>query len=721
MANTPDMSTQPACGNPVEKQLSDLSVASSLVASLRPALANFKNEDVREALTNLERQCQVDGGLSEHTLWGLFAQLCQAAAREDAVECMRAFLPHLPLDEPLQNTLLGACFCDHAEEVAREFRSFGITDPKLRFESARFCFAMSPTSLSKYIKNFDLTGQFDRNKLIMDGLVDFPEGMHDAFPSEVALLLKDETFLKHVVKRAASEPLVPLWSLLRIKVELETDMHPAPEAAVLRVCQDLCERWRSEFEKARGFSLIYRLIESSVPPTTAIISSAKKLDPAQLRVVLPHITGQQSTFSAALLGLVVGAVGGFEVTSRHVRNLKLFMAQSPWMIDATTFKEYSARSAASPAAGSQFLLGLKGTAYGLIFRSRGDTKVHESPFFEAIVNSIYRPKHLQWAKIKTRIERTPERAVLALDSTGKEIDSFSVLCMSKLNRNVQSPDIKAQPSQALRKMTSSSDMEILRKACEVVRRLVPPGITTELLHSVGATGICGAQLDNGNPTLGEHIILSSLFRIATAFAAAPVVPNSVEEIEDRAPGASSIDSVGTDVRVLSSARKIMNTVLQPHGLKWRVIYSVPHARDEAYLARDAMGLSSARDRQSWRDPKYHQILHFDLETASLLGVTQIHLFNYARDERGMLIRPNPTDSLGRDFDPRDVAHAMLELPRVISDELGLEPFLPEQTEFHLLTNREWLKPALEALVGETMELEVRLTKNLSSYLPRRLK
>lgn len=129
----------------------------------------------------------------------------------------------------------------------------------------------------------------------------------------------------------------------------------------------------------------------------------------------------------------------------------------------------------------------------------------------------------------------------------------------------------------------------------------------------------------------------------------------------------------------------------------------------AYFGRAGAGLCSANDSWSWNSPTFLQMIMLDTAKNVIVGNIQLHLFTNRAGQPAIMARLNPTSKFLMQA-PRDqLAAEMLRVVRKFASDNGLTPYLPEQTYWHQLTNRDSFAPALRKYYGKTERASVKIT------------
>jgi hypothetical protein len=130
----------------------------------------------------------------------------------------------------------------------------------------------------------------------------------------------------------------------------------------------------------------------------------------------------------------------------------------------------------------------------------------------------------------------------------------------------------------------------------------------------------------------------------------------------------------------------------------------------SYFGRAGAGLCTAQENWSWNQPTFLQMVMVDSVRGLVVGNIQLHLFKNERDENAVLARLNPTSSFLTVVSPATLAHEMLRTVQTFADENGLIPYLPVQTGWHELTNRDSFAPHLQRYAESQERASVRLTE-----------
>jgi len=698
---------------PLGSTLPVLDELATWLGRLGSEVAELNQTNVSDVFEQIQHRISQCDTTTPELLRECFSRLCAAAASNSTTNCLERFLPLIPLDRSLQHVLFKSCFV-RRPSLARDFLSLAIKDPDTRYQAALACMEISPRVFAKYASNFDLPPNTDRTELIATGLLATPDGTYKHFPEEVASLMGDAHSFRRILRAALEDHPTSLWDLLQLRSELMGGSNLTSQESILGACKSLCREFYSSDPDLRYLNLIQQIAEAGVPPTASVALFTRNLSREELSVVLPSIANQSIPFSEAQLQLVAETRSAVPLTSEYLSGLRRFMTLAPWHLHPSTFKAYQSYRAQTGGSASNFFFSLRRASLDLVLAGPGDHPVRNSQFFEAIVNSVFRTKSARWAYVEDLAVCAPQRNLftsLERVQIGGKID---LICSSRIKPGARSHLLLLESVSPLDAILKTDELSRLAMACKQADRCVPPGVIQGFLQCAGLAHGTVEDLLTATPTLGKQIALASLLKISSLYAAP-----SISDCADVKPENSRRARPPQDaITLLSHAQKDIRGILKRSAVQWQAVYSLPHASSEAYLARDAMGLCSGGDQVSWENPNYHQILHFDLESASIIGVTQLHAFEHEKGMRGVLIRPNPSDFLGRVYDSRDVAAAVLRPAIQFLSNENVDLFLPEQTESHLLTNREWLVPALEAFSGRPIHHPIVLTEKLTSSTAR---
>lgn len=129
----------------------------------------------------------------------------------------------------------------------------------------------------------------------------------------------------------------------------------------------------------------------------------------------------------------------------------------------------------------------------------------------------------------------------------------------------------------------------------------------------------------------------------------------------------------------------------------------------AYFGRAGAGLCTSQENWSWNNPNFLQMIMVDRVKNIIVGNIQLHLFKNRNGEASILARINPTSTFLAATDHKTLAAEMTRVVREFAAQNGLQPYLPEQTRWHELTNRDGFSPALKRYYGEGENTSVQLT------------
>ncbi|MCO6429623.1 MAG: hypothetical protein J5J00_02095 [Deltaproteobacteria bacterium] len=121
----------------------------------------------------------------------------------------------------------------------------------------------------------------------------------------------------------------------------------------------------------------------------------------------------------------------------------------------------------------------------------------------------------------------------------------------------------------------------------------------------------------------------------------------------------------------------------------------------SYFGRAGAGLCTAEDNWSWRSPTFLQMMMIDKDKHKIVGNVQLHLFENVNGEASILARLNPTSSFIGTTNKHVLAEQMLKAVWEFADDNGLIPYLPEQTAWHELTNRDSFSGPLQRFYGKS--------------------
>lgn len=138
------------------------------------------------------------------------------------------------------------------------------------------------------------------------------------------------------------------------------------------------------------------------------------------------------------------------------------------------------------------------------------------------------------------------------------------------------------------------------------------------------------------------------------------------------------------------------------------------AKDKAsFFGRAGAGLCTAKETWSWENPDFLQMVLINPETERILGNIQLHTFE-RNGEPSLLARLNPTTGMMRQLDADSLAKSMMNAVSAFASANHLNLYLPEQTGWHQLTNRDdFAKPLMAYCQGERIEQNIQITENHS--------
>lgn len=129
-----------------------------------------------------------------------------------------------------------------------------------------------------------------------------------------------------------------------------------------------------------------------------------------------------------------------------------------------------------------------------------------------------------------------------------------------------------------------------------------------------------------------------------------------------------------------------------------------------FLARSSAALCTSHDTWSWRNPNYLQMTMVDNDGDRVAAVIQLHLFTDNKGKPSILARLSPTEAFVGKVDKPVLAHALLSVVSSFARDNNLVPYLPEQGEYRMLTNRNSFVEALTAFYGEeSQEVDLQVT------------
>ena len=140
----------------------------------------------------------------------------------------------------------------------------------------------------------------------------------------------------------------------------------------------------------------------------------------------------------------------------------------------------------------------------------------------------------------------------------------------------------------------------------------------------------------------------------------------------------------------------------------------------AYFGRAGAGLCTANELWSWNSSTFLQMIMVDTEKNRIVGNVQLHLFKNAERKAAVLARLNPTSTFLTSVDKNLLADEMLRVVRDFAVSNNLVAYLPEQTGWHQLTNRDPFAPPLVRYYGKPEKVNIRITEGHSVYLAYKL-
>ena len=129
----------------------------------------------------------------------------------------------------------------------------------------------------------------------------------------------------------------------------------------------------------------------------------------------------------------------------------------------------------------------------------------------------------------------------------------------------------------------------------------------------------------------------------------------------------------------------------------------------AFFGRAGAGLCTHSEMWSWNNPDFLQMIMVDKLKGQIVGNVQLHLFTNRRGERSLLARINPTSVFLNVVDKETLASEMMTAVDQFATGNQLKLYLPEQTAWHQLTNRDPFEPSLSRYFGRPEECSVQIT------------
>lgn len=141
---------------------------------------------------------------------------------------------------------------------------------------------------------------------------------------------------------------------------------------------------------------------------------------------------------------------------------------------------------------------------------------------------------------------------------------------------------------------------------------------------------------------------------------------------------------------------------------------------EAYLARASAGLCTADDLWSWNQESYLQMIVCDDSAGRIVGNIQLHVFEDPDGQPAVLARINPNAPFLAKTNKGVLAEQLINAVRAFAADNGMRAYLPEQTVWHELTNRDEFEPYLKRYYGEAIECPVQVATHHVSKVQRRI-
>ena len=120
---------------------------------------------------------------------------------------------------------------------------------------------------------------------------------------------------------------------------------------------------------------------------------------------------------------------------------------------------------------------------------------------------------------------------------------------------------------------------------------------------------------------------------------------------------------------------------------------------ESYFGRDGAHLCTGDEKWSWKSKDFQQIIVVDEVAGKIVGNVQLHFFEI-NGKTAVLARINPTEAFMDGVDIEHLAKEYIKMVKEFANMNGVdEVYLPEQTGWHQLTNRDKLCPYLQKFYG----------------------
>jgi hypothetical protein len=129
----------------------------------------------------------------------------------------------------------------------------------------------------------------------------------------------------------------------------------------------------------------------------------------------------------------------------------------------------------------------------------------------------------------------------------------------------------------------------------------------------------------------------------------------------------------------------------------------------AFFGRAGAGLCTHSDMWSWNSSSFLQMMMVDRVKSQIVGNVQLHLFKNSRGAPSVIARINPTSVFLNTVDKAALAREIISTLRMFADENQLQLYLPDQTGWHQLTNRDSFAPHLQSYYGREESVNVQIT------------
>jgi hypothetical protein len=172
------------------------------------------------------------------------------------------------------------------------------------------------------------------------------------------------------------------------------------------------------------------------------------------------------------------------------------------------------------------------------------------------------------------------------------------------------------------------------------------------------------------------------------------------------------------MQIIKEARKFNQTFEQIAQDRYKLFVSKNIA---SYFGRAGAGLCTALENWSWNNQNFLQMVMVDSEKLQVVGNIQLHLFQNKQGQPAILARLNPTSVFLNSVSFSVLAREMLRVVQQFADDNKLVPYIPVQTGWHELTNRDPFAPALEAYGGDLESSSIQITGTYTVRQIQRLK